>query len=162
MASDYRTVGSLAKSAGASPFGILHLMAHLYGSSIRLELAKKAAAPALAEARRNNWMMAVAIVDIAGDLVYFEKMDDTQAGSVTIAMAKARAAARFKRPTKAFQDILTTNSDGLRILGLEGAVPVEGGLPLVADGKIIGAIGVSGGTSQEDGVCAKAGADVVA
>jgi uncharacterized protein GlcG (DUF336 family) len=133
-------------------------MAHSYGASLRLDSAKRAAAGALAEAGRNKWNMAVAIVDVAGELLYFEKMDDTQNGSVKIAMAKARSAALFKRPTKAFQDALTATPDGLRILGLEGAVPVEGGLPLLADGAIVGAVGVSGGTSQEDGVCAAAAA----
>jgi len=105
--------------------------------------------------------MAVAIVDTAGDLVYFEKMDDTQTGSVTVSQAKARSAARFKRPTKTFQDALTATPDGLRILALEGAVPVEGGLPIIVAGRIVGAIGVSGGTSQQDGQCAKAGLDAV-
>jgi uncharacterized protein GlcG (DUF336 family) len=132
-----------------------------YGSPIALETAKKAAAPALAEARRNNWAMAVAVVDTAGDLVYFEKMDATQAGSVVVAVDKARSAARFKRPTKAFQDMLTSGGDGLRVLGINGAVPVEGGVPIVIDGKVVGAIGVSGGTSPQDGQCARAGADVV-
>src|SRR6058998_2639143 len=108
-----------------------------YGLAIGIELAKKAASAALAEARTNNWIMAVAIVDIAGELVYFEKMDDTQNGSVKVAIAKARSAALFKRPTKAFQDALTATPDGLRILGIEGAVPVEGGLPLVIGERII-------------------------
>ena len=130
-----------------------------YGNPIALEAAKKVAAPALAEASRNNWAMAVAVVDGAGDLVYFERMDATQAGSVTIAIDKARSAARFKRPTKAFQDILAAGGDGWRVLGLHGAVPVEGGVPIVVDGKIVGAIGVSGGTSPQDGQCARAGAD---
>jgi len=133
-------------------------MAIPYGLSISLENAKKAAAPALAEARKNNWLMAVAVVDTAGNLVYFEKMDGTQNASVNIAMGKARSAAQFKRPTKALQDALAAGGDGLRILGLEGAVPVEGGVPLVEGGKIVGAIGVSGGTSQQDGQCAAAGA----
>ena len=132
-------------------------MAHSYGPPIRLESAKQAAAAALAEARRNSWTMVVAVVDIAGELVYFEKMDDSQNGSVKVAVAKARSAALFKRPTKAFQDKLTATDDGLRILGLDGAVPVEGGIPLVIDGLIVGAIGVSGGTSQQDGECANAG-----
>ncbi len=132
-----------------------------YGLSIGLEAAKKAAAPALAEAARNNWAMAVAIVDTAGDLVYFEKMDSTQAGSVNVAVDKARSAARFKRPTKAFQEMLAGGGDGLRVFRMKGAVPVEGGLPLVADGKIVGAIGVSGGTSAQDGQCARAGADAI-
>jgi glc operon protein GlcG len=128
-----------------------------YGPSITLKVAKTAAAAAIVEARENTWDMAVAIVDTAGSLVYFEKMDDTQAGSVAVAQAKARSAALFKRPTKAFQDTLAAGGEGLRVLGLEGAVPVEGGLPLFIDGKIAGAIGVSGGTSGQDGQCAQAG-----
>jgi uncharacterized protein GlcG (DUF336 family) len=132
-----------------------------YGPSINLDAARKAAAPALAEAQKNSLRMAVAIVDISGDLVLFEKMDGTQAASVNIAVDKARSAARFKRPTKALQDALAAGGAGLRLLALEGAVPVEGGLPLIADGKIVGAIGVSGGTSEQDGQCAKAGADSV-
>ena len=129
-----------------------------YGPAITLDNARKAAAPAVAEARKNSWMMAVAVVDPAGELVYFEKMDGTQNGSVTVAIAKARSAALFKRPTKAFQDTLAAGGDGLRILRLENAVPVEGGIPLIMDGKIVGAIGLSGGTSQQDGQCAQAGA----
>jgi glc operon protein GlcG len=128
-----------------------------YGPSITLDVAKTAAAAAIVEARDNRWDMAVAIVDTAGFLVYFEKMDDTQAGSVDVSQAKARSAALFKRPTKAFQDTLAAGGEGLRVLGLEGAVPVEGGLPLFIDGKIAGAIGVSGGTSGQDGQCAQAG-----
>lgn len=132
-----------------------------YGPSITAEAAKKIAVPALAEARKNNWTMAIAIVDTAGDLVYFEKMDDTQVGSTEVAVAKARSAARFKRPTKAFQDALAAGGEGLRILALQGAVPVEGGIPLVVGGKIVGAIGASGGTSQQDGVVAQAGASAL-
>jgi uncharacterized protein GlcG (DUF336 family) len=128
-----------------------------YGSAIPLDTAKRVAGAALDEARRSGWTMAVAIVDAAGDLVYFEKMDETQTGSVTVSQSKARSAARFKRPTKAFQDALTGTTDGLRILGIEGAVPVEGGLPIAIGGKIVGAVGVSGGTSQQDGQCAQAG-----
>ena len=128
---------------------------------ITLDSAKKAAGPALAGARKNNWMMAVAVVDSAGHLVYFEKMDGTQNGSVTVAIAKARSAALFRRPTKAFQDTLAAGGDGLRILGLKNAVPVEGGIPLVIDDKLVGAIGVSGGTSQQDGQCGQAGANAL-
>ena len=134
-------------------------MPNPYGIAISLESAKKVAAPALAEARRNNWTMAVAIVDTAGDLIYYEKMDGTQAASADIALDKARSAARFKRPTKALQDVLAAGGDGLRLLALQGAVPVEGGVPLLVDGKIVGAIGVSGGTSQQDSQAAKAGVD---
>ena len=130
----------------------------MYGLSITADQAKTIAAAAIAEARKNQWTMAIAIVDPAGDLVYFEKMDHTQVGSVDVAQAKARAAARFKRPTKAFQDALAAGGEGWRILSLDGAVAVEGGLPLTSGGKIIGAIGASGGTSQQDGVTAAAGA----
>ncbi len=133
----------------------------VYGPSITLDAAKEAAAAALGEARAHSWAMAVAVVDTAGLLVYFEKMDDTQSGSVLIAQAKARSAALFKRPTKAFQDTLAAGGDGLRVLGLEGAVPVEGGVPLLIDGRIAGAIGVSGGTSAEDGVCAAAAVNAI-
>ncbi len=134
-------------------------MPNPYGLSISLENAKKAITPALAEATKNNWAMAVAIVDPAGNLVYYEKMDNTQLGSANVAVDKARSAALFKRPTKAFQDALAAGGDGLRILRIQGATPVEGGIPLVSDGKIVGAIGVSGGTSAQDGQCAKASAD---
>ena len=136
-------------------------MPNPYGMPVAGENAKKIAAAALAEARKNNWTMAAAIVDPAGDLVYFEKLDGTQAASVNIAVDKARSAARFKRPTKALQDVLAAGGEGLRLLTLQGAVPVEGGLPLLIDGKIVGAIGVSGGTSAQDGQCAKAGVDAV-
>jgi uncharacterized protein GlcG (DUF336 family) len=134
-------------------------MPNPYGLSITVDDAKKAAAPALAEAAKNNWKVAVAIVDPAGTLVYYEKMDNTQLASANVAIDKARSAARFKRPTKAFQDALAAGGEGLRVLGLEGAVPVEGGFPLVMDGKIVGGIGVSGATSAQDAQCSKAGAD---
>jgi glc operon protein GlcG len=136
-------------------------MPNPYGLSINLEAAKKVTASAIAEARKNNWTMAVAITDVGGNLVYFEKMDGTQTGSVKVALDKSSSAALFKRPTKAFQDALAAGGEGLRILRLEGATPIEGGLPLLMDGKIVGAIGVSGGTSQQDGLAAKAGADTV-
>jgi uncharacterized protein GlcG (DUF336 family) len=134
----------------------------MYGPSIDADTAKKVAAPAVATARTSGWTMAVAIVDTAGDLVYFEKMDHTQVGSTQIAIDKARSAARFKRPTKVFQDGLAGGGAGLRILALQGAIPVEGGVPLVVDGRVVGAIGVSGGTSDQDGVCAAAGAAALA
>ena len=130
-----------------------------YGPSINLENAKKAVALALAEARKNNWTMAAAIVDGAGNLVYFEKMDNTQIGSVNVAIEKARSAALFKRPTKAFEDALASGGGGLRVLGVPGAFPLEGGIPLLIDGNIVGAIGISGETSQQDGQCAKAATD---
>ena len=129
-----------------------------YGTPIAVEAAKTIATSAIAEARKNQWNMAIAIVDPAGDLVYFERMDDTQVGSVNVAIDKARSAARFKRPTKALQDALAAGGEGLRILALRGAVPVDGGIPLTVGGRIVGAIGVSGGTSAQDGQVAAAGA----
>ena len=132
-----------------------------YGGPISLENAKKAAAPALVEAVKNHWNMAVAIVDPSGNLVYYEKMDDTQLGSASVAIDKARSAALFKRPTKVLQDALAAGGEGLRLLKIQGAIPVEGGIPLVMEGKIVGAIGVSGGASAQDGQCAKAGAEAI-
>jgi len=158
-----RSMGSLLLTLmfalGAS--SAIAQMPNPYGAPIGLENAKKVAAAAVAEASKNHWTMAVAVTDIGGDLVYFEKMDGTQTGSVNVALGKARSAALFKRPSKVFQDIVAGGGDGLRILGLEGAVPIEGGVPLVMDGKIVGAIGLSGGTSDQDGQCARAGADAV-
>ena len=132
-----------------------------YGVSISPDAAKKAAAAAIAEARKNNWAMAVAIVDTGGYLVYFERMPDTQLGSVQIAIEKAKSAALFRRATKSFQDTVAGGGAGLRILGLTGAVPVEGGIPLIVDGKLVGAIGASGGSSDQDGRTAQAGAGTV-
>ena len=137
------------------------MLPNAYGQAISLENARKAAAAALAEAARNHWTMAVAVVDPNGTLIYYEKMDNTQLGSANVAVAKARSAALFKRPTKAFQDALASGGAGLRVMALEGAVPVEGGLPLLADGKIVGAIGLSGDTSEHDGQCAQAGASTI-
>ncbi|HSB71141.1 MAG TPA: heme-binding protein [Candidatus Methylomirabilis sp.] len=136
-------------------------MPNPYGAPISLENAKKASAAAVAEAQKNNWRMVVAITDPAGDLVYLEKMDGAQTGSVNVAIGKARSAALFKRPSKVFQDVVAGGGAGLRILGLEGAVPLDGGLPLVMDGKIVGAIGLSGAAGDQDAQCAKAGADTV-
>ena len=136
-------------------------MPNPYGLPISLEKAKMVAAPVLSEARKNNWTVAVAIVDVAGNLVYFEKMDNTQTGSVNVAIDKARSAALFKRPTKVFQETVAAAGDGLRVLGTHGAVPIDGGIPLLIEGNIVGAIGISGATSQQDGQCAKAGADAL-
>src|SRR5260370_12186036 len=136
-------------------------MPNSYGAAISVENAKKAAVPALAEAAKNKWTVAVAIVGPGGTLIYYEKMDNTQLGSAEVAIEKARTAARFKRPTKAFQDALAAGGDGLRIRALERVTAVEGGIPLVMDGKIVGEIGGSGATSGQDAQCAKAGADMV-
>ena len=132
-----------------------------YGLSISPEAAKKAAAAAIAEAARNKWDMAVAIVDTGGYLVYFERMPNTQLGSVEISMEKAKTAALFRRATKTFQDALATGGDNLRLLRLTGAIPVDGGIPIIVEGKIIGAIGASGGSSDQDGRTAQAGVNAM-
>ena len=131
------------------------------GPAISLENAKKAAAAALAEARKNGWLMVVAVVSTGGYLVYYEKMDNTQLGSADVAIEKARSAALYKRPTKAFQDAVEKGGVNLRVFALKGAVPVEGGLPIIIDGKLVGAIGLSGDLSEHDGQCAKAGVDAL-
>ena len=134
-------------------------MVNGYGAPIGVEIARKLAAAAIAEGKKNGWMVAAAIVDPGGDLVYFERIDGTQAGSSHVSVDKARCAVAFKRPTKAFEDALAGGR--MAILGMPGAVPLEGGIPLVVGGETVGAIGVSGATSQQDGVCAKAGADAL-
>jgi glc operon protein GlcG len=136
-------------------------MPNPYGAPISLENAKKAAAGAVAEARKINWPMAVAVTDTAGDLIYFEKMDGNQTGSVNLSIAKARSAALYKRPTKVWADLVGAGGDNLRLMALQGIVPSNGGIPLVMDGKIVGAIGASGGTGAQDGQCAEAGANSV-
>lgn len=132
-----------------------------YGPSITLAQAKQVADVALAPARENGWTMVIAIVDPGGHLVYLEKMDQTQVGSVGIAQQKAYSAAIYKRPTKMFQDRLASGGAGLLVLRLKDAIPVEGGVPIVVDGKLIGALGVSGGSSAEDEACAEAGASAL-
>lgn len=132
-----------------------------YGMPVGIDNAKRVAAAAVAEARKNMFTMAIAVVDTAGNLVYFEKMDGTQTGSVDVAIAKARSSVLFKRPTKAFQDLVAQGGVGLRMLGLPGAVPVDGGIPLMEGGKIVGAIGASGGTSDQDAQCAQAGTNAL-
>ena len=128
-----------------------------YGVSVSTESAKNVAAASIAEAQKNNWKMAVTIVDTGGYLVYFERMQDTQTGSVDLAIEKARTAALFRRPTKLFQDSVAAGGEGLRLLRLTGAIPIDGGVPIIVDGKLIGAVGVSGGSGDQDGLVAKAG-----
>lgn len=132
-----------------------------YGTSVNLEQAKKALAAAQAEAKKNNWPVAVAIVDLHGFLVAYEKMDNTQTASVQVAIDKAVSAAMYRRSTKVFQDLVAGGGAGTRVMNLRAASMVEGGLPIVVDGKIIGAVGVSGVNSDQDGVVAKAGTDAL-
>jgi len=127
--------------------------------ALTLDAAKKIAAAAEAEAIKNNWPVVIAVVDDGGHLLYLQRLDGTQIGSVEVAMQKARTAIAFKRPSKAFSDMVTEGR--MVMLALPGAIPIEGGVPLVADGQIIGAIGVSGVTSAQDGQIAKAGADIL-
>ena len=132
-----------------------------YGLSVTTDAAKKAAAAAIAEAHKNNWLMAVAVVDTGGYLVYFEKMQDAQTGSVELAIEKAKTAALFRRPTKTFQDNVAAGGEGLRLLRLTGAIPIDGGVPMIVGGKLIGAVGASGGSSDQDGRVAQAGASAL-
>jgi glc operon protein GlcG len=125
-----------------------------YGAPISLDTAKKVAAAAVAEAKKNNFTMVISIVDSSGSLTYLEKIDGTQIASVDVAIAKARTANNFKRPTKVFEDGVAGGRNAL--LSLPDTILIEGGIPLIVDGKIIGAIGVSGGTSQQDGQVAEA------
>ena len=125
--------------------------------ALTLAVAKRIAAAAEQEAMKNNWNMFIAIVDDGGNLMYLERMDDSQLASQKVSVQKARSALLFKRPTKALEDAVTGGR--IVLMTLADAVPVEGGLPLMAYGKIVGAIGVSGATSPQDGLVAKAGAD---
>lgn len=120
-----------------------------------LDAAKQIAAAAEAEARKNNWNVVIAILDDGGNLVFLQRMDEVQIASIEVAQAKARSAIGFKRPSKSFEDAVAQGRQG--ILRLPQALPIEGGIPLSAEGRIIGAIGVSGVTSQQDGQIAAAG-----
>jgi uncharacterized protein GlcG (DUF336 family) len=128
-----------------------------YGEPIRLEQAEKVMAAAVQEANKNNWTMAIAIVDAGGNLVLFKKIDNTQIGSIEVAIGKAKTANNFKRPTKVLEDAIANGGVGLRILSINSATALEGGELIVVNGKIIGAIGVSGAQSVQDDQVAKAG-----
>lgn len=126
-----------------------------YGASIHLAAAKKIAAGAIAECQRNKWNVAVSIVDTHGSLVYFERLEDTQTASMDIAILKARAAATYRRTTRVFADVIAKT--GPAVMTLPGVIASPGGVPIYVDGKIIGAVGVSGVTGDQDEQCAKAG-----
>ena len=132
-----------------------------YGAPISLEQAKKAVAAAEAESRKNNWNMVIAVLDTGGHLVMLERMDGVQLGSIGAAQDKAYSAVMYRRPTKVFQDLVAQGGANIRLLGLRGASVLEGGIPIIVDGKLIGAIGVSGHTSEQDAQVAKAGADAL-
>jgi uncharacterized protein GlcG (DUF336 family) len=128
-----------------------------YGPPITNEQAKAVAAAAFAEAKKNNWRMAFSIVGPAGELVYFERMDGTQMASAELAHGKARTAAFYRRPSKIFADQWAAGNTAFSTFP-ERPVASEGGVPITVNGKIVGAIGASGGTGQQDGVAAAAGA----
>jgi uncharacterized protein GlcG (DUF336 family) len=128
-----------------------------YGQDVSAVAARRAVEAALAEARRNGWVVAVSVVDTHGELVAFERMDGVQYGSIEVSRQKAWTAARFRRDSKAFADGLAQGRMGS--LSFEGVASVEGGVLIVADGRIIGAVGVSGVTSAQDAQCARAGAE---
>jgi len=127
--------------------------------ALTLEAAKKIAAAAEAEAKKNNWRVVIAVVDDGGHLIYLQRIDETQTGSIDVAIQKARGAVAYKRPTKVFEEAVAGGRNV--ILNLPHSMPIEGGLPLVVDGKVIGGIGVSGVTAAQDGQVAKAGADAL-
>ena len=130
-----------------------------YGAPIGLAAAKKAMAAAEAEAAKNSWPVAIAVVDSAGQLVLFQRQDGTQIGSIDIAVGKAKTANDFRRPTKALENAVAGGGAGLRLLSVRNMSPLEGGVPILADGKVIGAVGVSGVASGQDAQVAQAGAD---
>jgi glc operon protein GlcG len=147
------SVAALVVAAGAASAQLVEKKA------LSLAAAKKVAAAAEAEAMRNNFTMSIAVIDDGGFVVYQETIDETQRGSVGTALAKARSALFYRRPTKAFQDALAGGRTAL--LALPDAIPIEGGIPLSAGGQVIGAIGVSGGTSAQDAQVAQAGASAL-
>jgi glc operon protein GlcG len=129
-----------------------------YGETLNIETAKKAAAAAVEESKKNNWAMCVAP---SGDLVYFERMDNCQFGSIGISQHKAKAAAIFRRPTKAFEDRVASGPAGVAVMSLGGVIASEGGIPIVVGGKLVGAIGCSGATGAQDGQACQAGVNAV-
>jgi glc operon protein GlcG len=132
-----------------------------YGPPITLDQAKRAMAAAELEAIKNSWQVAITILDSGNNMVMFHKIDNTQLASIGASEGKANTALRFKRASKALDDAIAAGGAGLRLLAVKDITPLEGGLPIVLDGKIIGAIGVSGALSSQDAQVAKAGADAV-
>lgn len=126
-----------------------------YGTAVNLAAAKKIVAGALAECQKNSWRVAAAVVDNHGFLIYYEKLDDTQTSSAQIAVDKAKAAAMYRRPTRAFADVIAKS--GPAVMTLPGVVASPGGLPIFVGGKVVGGVGVSGVTGDQDEQCAKAG-----
>jgi glc operon protein GlcG len=127
--------------------------------TVGLALAKKMAAAAEAEATKNSWNMVITVLDDGGNIVYIGRMDGAQLGSIDVSQGKAHTALNFRRPSKAFQDLVDQNQ--AHLITLPHVVAVQGGLPITLEGKVIGAIGVSGGTSAQDEQCAQAGINAI-
>jgi glc operon protein GlcG len=132
-----------------------------YGAPISLEMAKKMMAAAEAEARKNNWQVVIVIVDSGSQLVMLQRLDGAQYASIDIAKGKATTAVNFRRPTKALEDAIAGGGAGLRLLRVDGAMPLEGGIPIIVDGKIVGGIGTSGVLSSQDAQVSRAGLDAL-
>jgi glc operon protein GlcG len=145
------STGAFAQQAATPP----------YGAPITLDDAKRAMAAAELEAAKNSWQVAITILDSGGNLVMFHKADNTQLASIAASEGKARTALTFKRPSKALDDAIAAGGAGLRLLAVKDITPLEGGIPILVDGKIVGAIGVSGALSSQDAQVAKAGADAL-
>jgi glc operon protein GlcG len=128
-----------------------------YGETINIETAKKVAGAAVAEAKKRNWKMCVSVVAPSGDLIYFERMDNCQYASISISQHKARTAAKYRRPTLVFETLVGKGPYFAYLATLDDVILSRGGNPLIVDGKIIGAIGVSGGTGSQDDVTSQAG-----
>jgi glc operon protein GlcG len=132
-----------------------------YGPPIGLEKARKVMAAAEAEASKNNWAVVISIIDSGGHLVMLHRADDVQLSSIDLSQGKAKTALMFKRPSKVLDDAISSGGVGLRFLALKDIIPLEGGLPILIDGKIVGAIGVSGVLSAQDAQIARAGLEAL-
>jgi glc operon protein GlcG len=153
---------ALAQQAAPPAAGTVSTATLPYGPPVTLDQAKRAMAAAELEALKNSWQVAIAILDSGGNMVMFHKIDNTQLSAGEGAEGKARTALQFKRPSKALDDAIAAGGGGMRLLALKDITPLEGGIPLVANGAIVGAIGVSGALSAQDAQVAKAGADTLA
>ena len=150
-------MAALAAALMLSPLGVAAQAPPSYGAPIGHDAAMKAIAASEAEAKKNNWFMVTVVVDSGGRLVALSRMDNAQLGSIDIAIGKAVTANNLRRPTKSLQDAVAQGGANLRMLAAPGVTPLEGGVPIIADGKVIGAIGVSGAASDQDAQCAMAG-----
>lgn len=146
----FLAAASQAPAAGGAPAPLP------YGTGLSLAEAQTCAEAVRMEAARNDWLMAVSVVDPGGHEVLTERMDNAQFGSVPPAVDKARAAVAWRRPTKVFEDMIAAGGSSLRVLGIPGVIPIDGGLPIARKGRIVGGVGTSGGTSAQDGVAAAA------